>query len=146
MDRIENTEDLSAGQIVLSGTGYYLVQGTSKRSFLGRLWDAETASWGTSRDVPLPSPTQSACIVPPSYFPMESVILIAGSYGITDKSTTAHIRGYNGSKSYCGRLIQGSVPEGGWVDGAGYHTGQHCVECDRQYRILNHAVAVTYDF
>lgn len=144
MDRIENTEDLSAGQIVLSGTGYYLVQGTSKRSFLGRLWDAETASWGTSRDVPLPSPTQSACIVPPSYFPMESVTLPATAYGVTDKSTTAHLR--NGSKSYCDKPLTGPVPEGGWIDGLGYHTGQHCIKCDAAYRILNRAVAVTYDF
>lgn len=55
-------------------------------------------------------------------------------------------RGGQHDESYCGKEIIGPVPTGGWVDAAKYHTGQHCIVCDAAYRIVNSAVAVTYDF
>ena len=78
---------------------------------------------------------------------MESVILTADSYGIVDTSPTAHLRGPDGL-SLCGKFIRGPVPTGeqAWKDSLGYHTGQHCIDCDRQHRADTGTCAVTFDF
>lgn len=66
MNKVESTDVLTPGMVILSGTAYYKVEGTSLRTFLGRIWDESSKGWGALKDVPLPSPTTAAYVVPAS--------------------------------------------------------------------------------
>ena len=73
--------------------------------------------------------------------------LPASAYGVTDSSHTAHVRGEDG-RSLCGKAITGPVPTGqeAWKDSLGYHDGQHCIACDREFRRVNGTHHVTFEF
>jgi hypothetical protein len=63
-----------------------------------------------------------------------TIHLDGSAYGIVNQTPIAHVRREgNESTSYCERLIIGPVPEGGWKNKAGYHIGQHCVECTQGF-------------
>jgi len=68
MNKIESTQGLEAGTIVLTGSAYYLVEAVSKRSFTGKEWSYADHSWGSLRTVPLPSPCHPAHVVDSSLF------------------------------------------------------------------------------
>jgi hypothetical protein len=78
---------------------------------------------------------------------MEASILTRSAYGTVNSQPVAHLKLRSSEYiSYCGKTITGDIPKGGWKDARGYHTGQHCYTCDRQYRKVNDSYAVCYEF
>jgi hypothetical protein len=72
MRKIERTDNVNPGMVILTGTHYYLVTDVFPSKFRGKVWSESLKDWGSIRDVPLPSPTHLAYEVdnPQELFPM----------------------------------------------------------------------------
>ena len=78
---------------------------------------------------------------------MEKSVLTRQCYGVVDNQATAHLTLATDSETtYCGKKVTGPVPEGGWKNKAGYHIGEHCIECDKAHRASTGTYAVCYEF
>jgi hypothetical protein len=69
---VESTTEVSVGDVVLSGSFFFLVEGKTPTHFSGKVWNEQSKRWGRSASVPLPSPCQVAHLVddPENYFPV----------------------------------------------------------------------------
>jgi hypothetical protein len=63
MRRVFDTTELSVGNIVLSGSFYFMVEGITPTHFSGKVWNGQSRKWGRSASVPLPSPCHLAYLV-----------------------------------------------------------------------------------
>lgn len=64
MQRVTNTTEINTGDVVLTGSNWYIVTDAGfPHKFRGRMWVEMSKAWGAVIDVPLPSPTSTAYLI-----------------------------------------------------------------------------------
>lgn len=63
MKPVGESIELSMGDLVLSGSFYFKVEGITPNSFIGKVWNEQAKMFGRAVSIPVPSRTHSAYLL-----------------------------------------------------------------------------------